>query len=87
LVKIFHSDKWKRGGSQLVFATHETTLMDLSVFRRDQIWFTDKDTAGASHLYSLYDFKTKPRLQEAIQKGYLTGRYGAIPLLTDIEGE
>jgi hypothetical protein len=87
LVRIFHSDKMNKGGSQLVFATHETTLMDLSVFRRDQIWFTDKDTAGASHLYSLYDFKNKPRLQEAIQKGYLTGRYGAIPLLTDIEGE
>ncbi len=87
LVKIFHSDNISIGGSQLVFATHETTLMDLSLFRRDQIWFTDKDTAGASHLYSLYDFKNKPRLQEAIQKGYLTGRYGAIPLLTDIEGE
>ena len=66
-------------GAQLLVTTHDTTLLDLDIFRRDQIWFTEKDEAGATTLYSLSDFH--PRAGEAIQKGYLAGRYGAIPVL------
>lgn len=53
-----------------------------SVLRRDQIWFTEKDSAGATHLYPLTDFH--PRKQENLERGYLQGRYGAVPFLGDL---
>lgn len=65
--------------AQLVFTTHDTTLLDTELFRRDQIWFTEKESNGASKLYSLVEYK--PRKGEALQKRYLSGRYGAIPVL------
>jgi hypothetical protein len=49
------------------------------VLRRDQVWFTEKDAAGSSHLYPLTDYK--PRRQENLETGYLQGRYGAIPFI------
>lgn len=67
--------------AQLVFTTHSTSLLDNDIFRRDQIWFTEREN-GATKLYSLYDFK--PRKGEAIEKGYLHGKYGAIPFIGDI---
>ncbi len=83
LLSMFHNPQINRNGAQIIFNTHDTTLLDLSLFRRDQIWFMEKDNQGASHLYSLLDFK--PRKTEAIGKGYLQGRYGAIPFLSNIE--
>ena len=68
--------------SQLIFTTHETSLLDLDLLRRDEIWFMEKDSGGASHLYSLAEFKIRPDLK--IQKGYLNGRFGAIPFLGDV---
>jgi len=68
--------------AQLIFATHDTTLLDPELLRRDQIWFTEKDKHGATQLHSLFDYKERrPRKGEALQKGYLAGRYGAIPVL------
>ena len=78
LIKIFQNPDINKNGAQLVFATHDTTLLDPELFRRDQIWFTEKDNSGATQLYPLSDYK--PRKGEAIQKGYLAGRYGAIPI-------
>jgi hypothetical protein len=69
--------------SQLIFTTHESTLLDLDLMRRDEIWFTEKDPAGATHLYSLADFKVRKDLR--IEKGYLDGRFGAIPFLGGID--
>lgn len=69
--------------SQLVFTTHESTLLDLDLVRRDGIWFAEKDEEGATHLYSLADFK--PRKDLRIEKGYLEGRFGAIPFLGGID--
>ena len=69
--------------SQLIFTTHETTLLDLDLLRRDGIWFAEKDDKGASQLYSLTDFKVRKDLQ--IEKGYLHGRFGAIPFLGGID--
>jgi AAA15 family ATPase/GTPase len=67
---------------QLIFATHDTTLLDPELFRRDQIWFTEKDDSGGTTLYSMADYKERQvRKGEAMQKGYLSGRYGAIPIL------
>ena len=83
LVQLFNNPKTNPGGAQLVFTTHDTSLLDPALFRRDQVWFTEKDVSGATDLYSLQDFSV--RKGEAIQKGYLVGRYGAIPVLKKFE--
>jgi AAA15 family ATPase/GTPase len=79
LVRLFHDPEVNKNGAQLIFNTHDSTLLDPTLFRRDQIWFVDKDKEGASHLYTLLEFS--PRKDEALQKGYLQGRYGAIPFI------
>jgi uncharacterized protein len=81
IVELFHNRKINPKGAQLIFNTHDTTLMDGSLFRRDQIWFVEKDRQGCSHLYPLLDYS--PRKDEALAKGYLLGRYGAIPFLSE----
>lgn len=81
LVELFHNPNYNPRGAQLIFNTHDTTLMDYSLFRRDQIWFVEKDDQGCSHLYSLLDYS--PRKDEALARGYLMGRYGAIPFLNE----
>lgn len=84
LLALFGSRGISETGAQIVFTTHDTTLLDKSVLRRDQIWFTEKDEGGATTLYSLNDFH--PRKDEALGRGYLAGRYGAIPFLsTDLD--
>lgn len=79
LVALFHSDIHNPKNGQLIFNTHDTTLLDPTLFRRDQVWFVEKDRGGASHLYPLLDFR--PRKDEALQRGYLQGRYGAVPFV------
>jgi uncharacterized protein len=81
IVELFHNPQINPKGAQLIFNTHDTTLMDGSLFRRDQIWFVEKDRQGCSHLYPLLDYS--PRKDEALVKGYLLGRYGAIPFLSE----
>ncbi len=63
--------------SQLIFTTHDTNLLDLDLLRRDEIWFVEKDKGGASHLSSLAEYKIREDLK--IEKGYLNGRFGALP--------
>ena len=79
LLDLFQNPVTNRKGAQLLFTTHNTALMDPEVFRRDQIWFLEKDEDFASHLYPLTDFK--PRKGELFEKGYLKGRYGALPVV------
>lgn len=80
LVSLFNSKDYNPNGAQLVFTSHNTNLLDLDVLRRDQIWFTEKDEQTAStDLFSLYDFSV--RKDAKIEKGYLIGRYGAIPFI------
>jgi len=67
--------------AQLIFTTHDTSLLDPELFGRDQVWFTEKDKYGATQLYSLADYKEAVRKGEAMQKRYLAGRYGAVPIL------
>jgi len=81
LVSLFHDPAINTKGAQLVFTTHDTTLLDTSLLRSDQIMFTEKDKQGATRLYSLLEYS--PRKTEALQKGYLAGRYGALPFLGD----
>jgi hypothetical protein len=78
LVQLFNS-KANRNNAQLVFTTHDTTLLDPELLRRDQVWFVEKNPQRSSHLYSLLDFS--PRKDEALERGYLKGRYGAIPMI------
>ncbi len=80
IVKLFNNSDYNKKGAQLIFNTHDTNLLSLNLFRRDQIWFTEKDyKKGATDLYPLDDFPV--RKTENIQKGYLNGRYGAIPFI------
>ena len=67
--------------TQLIFSTHESNLLNLDLIRADEVWFIEKGHEGASHLTSLAEYK--PR--EDIRKGYLQGRYGAIPFFAPIK--
>jgi len=67
---------------QLIFTTHDTTLLDKQFMRRDQIWFVSKDEEGRASLYSLADFKV--RNDKSFSKDYLSGIYGGIPILSKI---
>ncbi len=69
--------------AQLIYTTHDTTLLDKKFFRRDQIWFVQKDDAGHSELTALSDFKV--RSDASFEKDYLAGVYGGIPLIKDFE--
>ncbi len=79
IVRIFNDKARNPNGAQLIFNTHDTNLLDAEMLRRDQIWFTEKDRCGATHLYPLTDFK--PRREENLERGYLQGRYGAVPFI------
>ena len=81
LVTMFQTPELNPNGAQLIFSTHDTSLLDHTLFRRDQIWFTEKDADQATRLYPLTDFS--PRKQEAWERGYLAGRYGAVPFFDD----
>ena len=77
LLNLLHNPETNRHNAQLVFTTHDTTVLDQTFMRRDQVWFVEKDAENATRLYPLSDYK--PRKGEALQKGYLYGRYGALP--------
>ena len=86
LVRTFNDPKQNRRNAQLVFSTHDTNLLG-TIFgapplRRDQVWLTEKDREGATRLYPLTDYK--PRKVENLERGYLQGRYGAVPFLENI---
>ncbi|MBS9388171.1 MAG: ATP-binding protein [Dolichospermum sp. WA123] len=81
LIKMFNNPEINKNNAQLIFTTHDTTLLDGEIFRPDQIWFTEKDNS-MTKLYSLFDFR--PREDESLQKGYLLGRYGAIPFINGL---
>ncbi|HEY0829208.1 MAG TPA: AAA family ATPase [Bacilli bacterium] len=69
----------KDNNIQLIFTTHESTIMDQDLLRRDEIWFVERNKDNVSHLYSLDRFKE--RYDKKLNKAYLEGRYGAIPIL------
>ena len=85
IVEMFHDPEINKNNAQLLFATHDTTLLSPTLFRRDQVWFVEKDERGQSQFYSLLDYKRegkgRVRKDEAWERGYLQGRYGAVPFL------
>jgi predicted ATPase len=93
VVGLFNDPKTNSNNAQLIFATHDTNLLGTIVgepaLRRDQVWFTEKDETGGTHLYPLTDFH--PRKEENLERGYLQGRYGAVPfvgeLVAKVEGD
>ena len=80
LVKRLHQNNSK---AQIIFTTHDTTLLSQKLLRRDQVWFMEKDASKATRLYPLSDFS--PRENEAVERGYLNGRYGGIPFLKELD--
>jgi AAA15 family ATPase/GTPase len=81
IIKLFHNKAVNINNAQLIFNTHDINLLNIDLFRRDQIWFVEKNfKSGATDLYPLDDFSV--RKTDNIQKGYLNGRYGAIPFIT-----
>jgi AAA15 family ATPase/GTPase len=79
LLRLFFSDKENANRAQILFTTHNPLLLDPTLIRRDQVWFADKDDGGASHIYPLTDYE--PRQGESLVRGYLAGRYGAVPFI------
>lgn len=80
LIRKFSEAKESMG--QLIFSTHESNLLDLTIFRKDEIWFVEKDSSGNSDVYPLSDFKVHHTID--IQKGYMKGRFGSIPFLGNL---
>ena len=80
IVALFNSEKSNPKNAQLIFTTHNTNLLDLDILRRDQIWFTEKnEKTSVSELFSLDDYSI--RKDTKVEKNYLLGRFGAIPVL------
>lgn len=82
VIGLFNSPKTNPKRSQLIFTTHDTNLLSNKIFRRDQIWFIEKDRQGSSHLYSLAELKV--RNDASFEDDYIEGRYGAIPFIGNI---
>ncbi len=82
IVSLFNSKKLNPKNAQLIFNTHDTNLLSSGLFRKDQVWFTEKDKYGEAKLYSLADFKSDAvRKHEAFEDNYIRGKYGAVPYL------
>ncbi len=84
LIQLFHNEEVNTKNAQLIFATHDTNLLTPALFRRDQIWLTEKDKFGATDVYSLAQFKDV-RAKENFEKNYIQGKYGGIPYLGKFE--
>jgi AAA15 family ATPase/GTPase len=88
VTKLFNSKEHNLKNAQLVFSTHDTNLLYYGNYRRDQVFFVEKDIYGASDLYSLADYSEngkKIRNDSSFEKDYIQGRYGAIPYIGDIK--
>ena len=96
IINLFHNSETNIGNGQLIYSTHDTVNLNKDTFRRDEIWFTEKNRDGVSELYALSDYildeedgnnksGKKVRNDATYNKDYLTGRYGAIPVLEEFE--
>ena len=93
IINLFHNSETNIGKGQLIYSTHDTVNLNKDTFRRDEIWFTEKNRDGISEIYALSDYileddknsGKKVRNDATYNKDYLTGRYGAIPVLEEFE--
>ena len=81
LLRLIFDSSTNAHGAQCLFTTHNPLLLDPTLLRRDQVWFADKDEEGATHLYPLTEYK--PRKGESLTRGYMAGRYGAVPFIPE----
>jgi AAA15 family ATPase/GTPase len=79
LICLFNSNETNPHNAQLIFTTHDTNLLSSKTFRKDQIWFTEKDNKGATDLYSLVEYKVGKNA--SFERDYIMGKYGAIPFI------
>ncbi|NJN24349.1 MAG: ATP-binding protein [Acaryochloridaceae cyanobacterium RL_2_7] len=84
IVELFNSGESNPNNAQFILMTHDTNLLTNRIFRRDQIWFTEKDQYGATDLYSLAEYKGV-RNDDPYENNYIKGRYGAIPYIGNLE--
>ncbi len=77
LIALFSRPEINTRGAQVIATTHDTNILQSSLLRRDQVWFAEKNLEGATHIYPLTDIRT--REGDNIERGYLQGRFGAIP--------
>ncbi|MBN4079238.1 ATP-binding protein [Beggiatoa alba] len=84
LIELFHSPETNPNNAQLVFTTHETSILSQEVFRRDQIWFCEKDGGQATEVIPLSDFSPRKN-RENLEMSYLAGRYGALPYIRKLK--
>lgn len=88
IIKLFNSPETNPNSAQLIFTTHDTNLLGANLFRRDQIWFTEKNEFEATDLYSLLEFKDidgkSVRNDRSFEADYIRGRYGAIPYISNL---
>jgi len=84
LIKLFSDKNINTKNAQLIFATHDTNLLKPEIFKRDQIWFTEKDKYGSTNLYSILEIKGV-RANDDFEKQYIQGKYGAVPYLGKFE--
>ncbi|MEH2272888.1 MAG: ATP-binding protein [Nostoc sp.] len=82
IVELFNSNETNPNNAQLIFMTHDTNLLNNKLFRRDQIWFTEKNRYGATDLYSLAEYKIPD--DASFESDYIQGRYGAIPYIGNL---
>ncbi|MEG1285345.1 MAG: ATP-binding protein [Romboutsia sp.] len=93
ILSMFHDESINKKGAQLIYTTHDNYTLTKDIFRRDQIWFVEKDKSAVSHLYSLVEYKSdddkKVRKDASYNKDYLLGKYGSVPVLRgyDMWGE
>ena len=93
IINLFHNSDTNKGNGQLIYSTHDTVNLNKETFRRDEIWFAEKDKDGISEIYALSDYileddknaGRKVRNDATYNKDYLTGRYGAIPVLEEFD--
>ena len=93
IINLFHNSQTNIGNGQLIYSTHDTVNLNKETFRRDEIWFAEKDKDGISDIYALSDYileddknaGKKVRNDATYNKDYLTGRYGAIPVLVEFD--
>ncbi|MDG5854934.1 AAA family ATPase [Clostridium beijerinckii] len=85
ILTMFHDENINKNGAQLIYVTHDNYTLTKDIFRRDQIWFVEKDSESVSHLYSLAEYKSdddkKVRKDASYNKDYLLGKYGSVPIL------
>lgn len=84
IIEIFNSTELNPKNAQLVFNTHDTNLLSADIFRRDQVWFVEKDRFGSASLFSLSDFK-EVRKEDNFENNYIKGKYGAVPIISDFD--